>query len=83
MFFDERMFFNEMIDEKFDFWSDNNHQSLWNNDFLLLNNATSLFSLFAHRIKLFKHFYFEIFIEKEREQNENKDEFIKVNNIIF
>ena len=83
MFFNERMFFDEMIDEKFNFRNDNDHQSSRNDDFSLLNDATSLFSFFAHRVKSFEHFHFEIFVEKRREQNENEDEFTKTNNIIF
>ena len=31
------MFFDEKIDEKFDFLNDNDHQSSQNDDFLLLN----------------------------------------------
>ena len=77
------MFFDKMIDEKFNFLNDNDHQLSRNNDFALLNNTTSLFTFFAHQIKLFKHFYFKIFIEKRRKQNNDENEFAKINNIIF
>ena len=83
MFFNEKMFFNEMIDEKFDFRNDNDHQSSRNDDLSLLNDITSLFSFLAHQIKSFEHFHFKIFVEKKREQNENENEFTKTNDIIF
>ena len=83
MFFNKKMFFNEIINEKFNFLNDNNYQLLRNNNFSSLNDVTSLFSFFIHWIKSFKHFYFKIFIKKKREQNDNKNEFIKINDIIF
>ena len=83
MFFNKKIFFDEMINEKFNFQNNNDHQSSRNDDFSSLNNATLLFSFFAHQVKSFKHFYFKIFVEKKREQNKNEDEFIKTNNIIF
>ena len=48
MFFDERKFFDEMINEKFDFLNNNNYQLSRNNNFLLLNDIILLFSFFAH-----------------------------------